>query len=79
MLKYIGDFERLKEFGFVDNFYSTNKFYTKKFNGEVGMICIADSRKIYYKIYHSSFLEDELLIILFDLIQAGLVEKVVEE
>lgn len=70
MLKYIGDFEKLKEFGFEKNI-------AKNCYGIYGRRC---ARKIL--IFNTrEILADsqEGIDVLYDLITSGLVEKVVEE
>ena len=75
MLKYIGDFERLKEFGF-HKYYSTwsidkdGKYYRAS-------LSILQKTRIIMPICWE--VNEETLKVLYDLIKAGLVEKVVEE
>lgn len=78
MLKYIGDFERLKEFGFEEFAYGEYIF-----GDEQGQHLYVESDRnigIYViSSYLDNDLDDDLLDKLFTLIKAGLVEKVVEE
>lgn len=78
MLRYTGDFERLKEFGFEKNNYGEYIF-----GYEQGQhLYIESDRNIgIYVIssYMDNDVDDDLLDKLFTLIKAELVEKVVEE
>lgn len=72
-LIYIGDFERLKEFGFVKDKY--NVIYTYNQNRFTGLRIEVENRRI--GLYNSAdiIVEKETLCVLYDLIQAGLVNK----
>ena len=72
-LIYTGDFERLKEFGFVKDEY--NVIYTYQQNRFTGLRIEIETRRI--GLYNSAdiIVEKETLCVLYDLIQSGLVKK----
>ena len=70
-LIYIGDFERLKEFEFVDEQELCNMNFYYSYKGPGSKICIGKSIG---KIWTEGTLDRELIKI-YDLIQAGLVRK----
>lgn len=74
MLKYIGEFERLKEFGFE---FINFGYYYKKIELPYGCQKIMiDCEDKHITIVGAG---EDLLDIIYDLIKAGLVEKVVKE
>lgn len=70
-LIYTGDFERLKEFGFIDEQELCNMNYYYSYRGLGSKICIG---KLTHKIWTEGTLDRELIKI-YDLIKAGLVKK----
>lgn len=84
MLKYIGDFERLKEFGFTKHYHSYIKncvqedFKTIRIEVDAREVSkkFGGFRYIYGIYYYSN---EPMLETLIELVKAGLVEKVVEE
>lgn len=72
-LIYTGDFERLKDFGFVKDKY--NVIYTYNQNRFTGVRIEIETKRI--GLYNSAdiIVEKETLCVLYDLIQAGLVRK----
>ena len=70
------DLKELEKFGFVNN---GEWFYTDDRTREI--LCIQENKYIYFELEEVGLygaLVEDLLYKLFDLIQAGLVEKVVE-
>ena len=70
-LIYTGDFERLKDFGFVNEKELCNMNFYYSYKGPGRKICIGISTR---KIWVEGTLAEELIVI-YDLIQAGLVKK----
>lgn len=74
------DLKELEKFGFVYNKYY-NAYHKQIYESDCDLVVDAD-RIIYHENYSTADMVGdarELAVALFDLIQAGLVEKVVEE
>ncbi len=79
MLKYIGDFDKLKDYGFIElrggNWYGSSHLYK---DYECSEISITKNKKYYGEIeinIYDGYIDDELLNTLYDLIKDGLVIK----
>ena len=77
MLRYTGDFERLKEFGFeyVNNIWKSRLYvWRTSIVANVSRIIIDKNR-----VVHINDACKKTYDLFYDLIKAGLIEKVVEE